>query len=166
MRLFRIIILVLLCAVSNQNAASQNVLINVLTQNSGIVRKGNTILFEVTINNTDPVSNVGIYKLKVQVTVPDSIVELLKKGHNLPTGWEIISINKNTITFSNGKDIIAANDARTLLIAIKGKKIGGPFGISGQLSFSDGSAPGLDPGSLKGDNPSDNFAMSSCQVKK
>jgi len=141
-------------------------MINVLTKNVGIVKKGRTIFIEATINNTDPTSFVGIYKIKAQIAVPNAIVSITSAGHSLPTGWEIISNTDSTITLSNGKDIIAPSDARTLLIAIKGKKIGGPLSVSGQLFFSNGIAPGTNPGSLKGDNPLDNFATSSCQVKK
>jgi len=68
------------------------------------------------------------------------------------------------ITLSNGKDIIAPNDARTLLIALEGKNAGGPVNVSGQLSFSDGVAPGTAPGSMAGDNPADNFSTSTCTV--
>ncbi|MBL0358286.1 MAG: hypothetical protein IPP72_16090 [Chitinophagaceae bacterium] len=145
-------------------AVSQNVSINVLTRNSGIVEIGKTIFFEVTINNTNPASLVGIYKLKAQISAPDSIVTIQKTGHNLPTGWEIVNNTDGTITLSNGKDIIAPNDSRTLLIAIQGKNIGGPATLSGQLSFSNGISPGTEPGSLKEDNPADNYSTSSCKV--
>ena len=137
-----------------------------MTKNIGIVQKGHSIFIEVTINNTDPTSVVGVYKIKAKITVPNSIVSITTNGHSLPTGWEIISNSDSTITLSNGKDIIAPNDARKLLIAIKGKKIGGPLSVSGQLSFSNGTAPGSEPGSSNGDNPLDNFATSSCLVKK
>lgn len=145
-------------------AVSQNVSINVLTQNSGIVQVGKTVFFEVTINNTDASSYVGIYKLKTQITVPDSLLTIQTTGHNLPTGWEIISNNNGVISLSNGKDMIASNDARTLLIALQGKNTGGPVTISGQLSFSNGISPGTDPGSMKEDKPADNFSTSSCKV--
>lgn len=166
MKVYRLIILFFAGILFYSAAQSQNVSINVLTQNSGIVQIGKSVFFEVTINNTDPSLLVGVYKLKAQVTVPDSIVVIRKEGHNLPTGWEIISNDGNVITLSNGKDIIASNDARTLLIAIEGKNIGGPVSMSGQLFFSNGISPGTDPGSLTGDNPSDNFSTSSCKVIK
>ncbi len=145
-------------------AVSQNASINVLTQHSGIVQVGKTVFFEVTINNTDPSSNIGVYKLKAQITVPDSILTIQTTGHNLPTGWEIISNSNGVISLSNGKDIIASNDARTLLIALQGKNTGGPVTISGQLFFSNGISPGTDPGSLKDDKPADNYSTSSCKV--
>ena len=148
----------------NSRVLSQNVSINVLTQKSGIVQKGNTVFLEVTINNTDVSSLVGVYKLKAQITVPDSTVSIQQDGHNLPTGWEIINNNGSVITLSNGKDIIAPSDARTLLINIGGNKTGGPVSISGQLFFSNGISPGTEPGSLNGDNPADNYSTSSCKV--
>jgi len=160
----RFIITFLLAFLFYTAAVSQNVSINVLTKNSGIVQVGNTVFFEVTINNTDPSSYVGIYKLKAQITVPDSILTIQTTGHNLPTGWEIISNRNGVITLSNGKDIIASNDSRTLLIALQGKNTGGPVTISGQLSFSNGISPGTDPGSLKEDKPADNYSTSSCMV--
>ena len=156
----------LIASIIFKEARAQNVLINVLTKNAGIVQKGHTIFIAVTINNTDPILFVGIYQLKVQITVPNLIVGIKTSGHILPTGWEIISTSDSTINLSNGKDMLASNDARTLLIAIKGKKIGGPLSVSGQISFSNGAPPGIESGSLKGDNPADNFATSSCQVKK
>lgn len=150
---------------SYTSALSQNVSINVLTKESGIVQKGKTVFFEVTINNTNASAIVGAYKIKAQITVADSaIVPIQKTGHQLPTGWEVISNDGNVMTVSNGKDLIAPNDARTLLIALEGKNIGGPVSLSGQLSFSNGIAPGTDPGSLNGDNPADNYSTSSCKV--
>jgi len=143
---------------------SQNVSINVLTKESGIVRAGNSVFFEVTINNTDPLTIVGMYKLKVQVSLASPAVAIQKAGHSLPTGWEIISNDGNVITLSNGKDLIAPNDARTLLLSLEGLQVGGPVSISGQLSFSNGTPPGTEPGSLAGDKPADNFSTSSCTV--
>lgn len=148
----------------NKPVLSQNVSINVLTKESGIVRAGNTVLFEVTINNTDPLTIVGMYKLKAQVSIASPEVVIQKTGHNLPTGWEVIDNDGKVITISNGKDLIAPNDARTLLLSLKGVQMGGPVSISGQLSFSNGAAPGSEPGSLAGDKPADNFSTSSCTV--
>lgn len=164
MKTARLLILFLTGILFYTEAASQNVSINVLTKESGIVQKGKTVFFEVTINNTDPSVIVGIYKLKAQITVADSVIVIEKTGHLLPTGWEIISNDRNVISISNGKDLIAPNDARTLLIALEGKHTGGPATISGQLFFSNGIVPGSDPGSLNGDKPADNFSTSSCKV--
>jgi hypothetical protein len=147
-----------------QLCISQNVSVNVITQNAGMVKKEGTVFFEVTINNTSAVQIVDAYKIKTQVSIADSSLEIQAGGHSLPTGWNILSNDGKTISLSNGKDLIAANDARSLLIAIKGKKTGGPFTLSGQLSISNGMAPGTAPGSLEGDNPADNFSTSSCTV--
>lgn len=162
--LFLVILLFSVSAVSNPISA-QNASINVITRNSGEVKENNIVFFEVTVNNTDPSAITGIYKLKVQVSIADtSLVAIQATGHDLPTGWQIINHTGNVIALSNGKDIIAPNDARTLLIALKGKKVGGPVTISGQLSFSNGIAPGIEPGSSERDNPADNFSTSTCTV--
>lgn len=146
-------------------SCAQNTSINVLTLNSGVVKKGELVFFEVTVNNTDPEVLTGVYKLKVQVSIADSNTIVIKTdGHNLPTGWQIIENTGTIITLSNGKDIIAPNDARKLLIALEGKKIGGPIMIVGHLHFSNGLAPGSEPGVLSGDNPADNFSTSTCIV--
>lgn len=143
----------------------QNASINVITQNAGVVKKGNSIFFEVAVNNTDLINIIGVYKLKAQVSIADSAVQIEETGHILPTGWQVISGNKNTITISNGKDLIAPNDVRTILVAISGKaNTHKPVMLSGQLSFSNGVTPGTAPGSLDGDNPADNFSTSSCMV--
>lgn len=148
------------------SAFSQNVSINALTQASGIVKKGKIVFFEVTINNTDASLPVGVYKLKVQINIADSVIAIQQNGHNLPTGWEIISNSNGVITISNGKDMIAPYDARTLLIALKGKKLGGPVIISGKLNFSNGISPGVDSGYINEDKPADNYSTSSCKVVK
>ena len=148
------------------NIKGQNVSINALTENAGIVKKNDTVLFQVTVNNTSATELVGVYKLKVQISVADSIVSIDETGHNLPTGWEIISNKSGSMTLSNGKDIIAPSDARNIYVAIKGKNIGGPVIISGQLAFSNGIVPGTELGSLKGDNPLDNISTSSCKVEE
>ena len=62
--------------------------------------------------------------------------------------------------------MIASNDVRTLLIAVKGNKVGGPSTIAGQLSFSNGFTPGNAPGTLQGDIPADNYSTSTCKVIK
>jgi hypothetical protein len=144
---------------------AQNVLLNILSQNAGVVKKGQTLFIQVNINNTDPKNHIGIYKIRTQISVPQGIVSIEEKGHVLPTGWTISNNNGGTINLSNGKDMIAANDGRVILIAIKGIKVGGPETITGQLSFADGTAPGTATGTLKGDLAADNFSTTTCQVK-
>jgi hypothetical protein len=151
--------------VASNTTAAQNVQLNILSQNAGIVNKGQTLFVQVNINNTDTKNHVGIYKVRTQISVPQGIVSIADQGHVLPTGWAITSNNGGTINLSNGKDMIAANDGRVILIAIKGNKIGGPETITGQLSFSDGTAPGTATGTLKGDLTADNFSTTTCEVR-
>ncbi len=164
MKSAKLYLLLLFAAFTATHAIAQNALINVLTQNAGIVQKGKTVFLEATVNNTDPLSFIGIYKLKVQISVPSAITSIAATGHILPTGWEIINNSGESITLSNGKNMIAASDARTLLIAIEGVKVGGPLTIIGQLSFSNGIAPGTAAGTLPGNNPGDDSSVSTCKV--
>ncbi|MBC7936593.1 MAG: hypothetical protein H7Y86_14680 [Rhizobacter sp.] len=164
MKPFKLMLLFLAGAFTFTNAVSQNALINILTQNSGILHKGETIFVEVTVNNTDPASFIGVYKIKTHISVPSAISTIASSGHILPTGWTILSNTGAEIVLSNGKDIIAANDARTILIAIQGNNPGGPSTIMGQLSFSNGTSPGAALGSLPGDNPADNSSISACKI--
>lgn len=166
MKLFKLILPALAGVFTFMSAASQNALINILTQNSGIVKKGGTLFLEVTVNNTDPTAFINIYKIRTQISVPSAIASIPATGHVLPTGWKITSNDGSTINLSNGTDMIAANDNRTLLIAIRGNDIGGPSTIAGQLSFSDGTAPGTAPGTLPGDITADNFSTSTIKVGK
>lgn len=158
------LLIIIASLLAHKNVTAQNALINILTKNAGVVKKGHTLFLEVTINNTDPVNHIGIYKIRAQISVPIAIVNIATEGHSLPTGWTISSNNGAVINLSNGKDMIAANDSRTILIALKGTKVGGPSTITGQLSFSDGTAPGTATGTLKGDLPADNFSTTTCKV--
>ena len=166
MLLPKIIPSLILMVLSFINASSQNALINILTHNVGIVKKDAVDFVEITVNNTDPVNFIGIYKIQVKVTVPFEIASIDTIGHVLPTGWKVNSNDGASIILTNGTNMIAATDARTLLIAIRGKKIGGPLTIIGQLFFSNGVSPGTVPGILKGDNPGDNSSTSTCKVEK
>lgn len=166
MKLLRAVIIFFVGVTLSMEVAAQNVSINVLTQKSGIIKKGKNVFFEVTVNNTDASIPVGVYKLRVQINIADSIVGIQQSGHNLPTGWEIINNSKGVITISNGKDLIAPNDSRILLIALKGKKVGGPVIISGKLNFSNGISPGVESGYINEDKPADNYSTSSCKVIK
>lgn len=165
MKLFKLTLIVLACAFVHTTATAQNAMVNIMTRDAGIVKKGKNVFLEVTINNTNPTNYIGIYKLKVQVNVPSSIATIEEKGHELPTNWSVASNDGTTIYLSNGKDMIAANDRRTLLIALKGVKAGGPSTISAQLTFSNGEAPGTAPGVLAGDNPADNSSTTTIRVK-
>lgn len=149
------------------SAASQNILMNILTQNSGIVSKGKTVFLEITVCNTDPSDSVPVYKLKPQISVPSAIANISAAGHLLPAGWIITSNDRSTIRLSNGTDRIPGRACRTILIAIEGKAVGGPSTISGTLMFSNGEAPGsASGGPTHGDNPADNSSTSTCEVRR
>lgn len=146
---------------------SQNVMINALTQNSGVVKKDGTVFFEVTINNTSATYSIAAYKLKPQISFPATIVAVPATGHNLPKGWSILSNNNGVLTLSNGEDAIPANESRTILIAVQGKAIGGPSSVIANLSFSNGTAPGSAAGAAPaGDNMADNASTSTIRVIK
>ena len=148
----------------NKVSFSQNAMINIVTQNAGIVKIGEKLILEVSITNTNYKDFIGIYKLKIQVSVPERIVSIDSLGNILPTGWRILSNDGSSITISNGMDMIAATDNRTILISLKAKEIGGLSTISGQLSFSNGVAPGTEPGSLHNDLAGDNNSTTACKV--
>lgn len=165
MKLFKLIALLITCVFLHSNCFSQNILMNILTHNSGVVRKSETVLVEVTICNTSASDSVPMYKLKPQVSVPSEIARIATSGHTLPAGWTIISNDGFTIRFSNGTDELRAAECRTIFIAVKGKKRGGPSTISGSLLFSNGIAPGSAPGApTQNDNPADNNSTSTCRI--
>jgi len=166
MKLLKLIVLVSAGVFACKAAASQNAMVNILTQKSGMVKRGETVFLEITINNTDPNDYIGVYKIRAQISVPSAITSIDTAGHVLPTGWIITSNNGSTVNLSNGKDMIAANDARTLLIAVRGNKTGGPSTVACQLSFSDGNAPGTSPGTLQRENSADNSSTTTIMVHK
>ncbi len=147
------------------SSAAQNVSINVLTQNAGLVSYNGTVFVEITIANTSSTTAAPSYKLRPQLSVPISIANISATGHTLPTGWSIISNATGVIRVSNGTDQIPPNTARTLLIAIQGNTIGGPQTVSGNLLFSNGVAPGSASGpATGGDLTADNSSSSTVQV--
>jgi hypothetical protein len=166
MNIFKLFIVFVLVVVVSKCGIAQNVALNILTPKSGIVKKGKSLFLEVSVTNTNQLDFVGIYKLKIQINVPIKIATIDTTGHILPTGWKISSNNGSSLTISNALDMIAATTNRTILISIKGNKIGGPSIIYGQLSFSDGVAPGTGYGSLKYDLEGDNLSTTAFQVIK
>jgi hypothetical protein len=167
MKTLRVVLFVLAGAFAYATAASQNILINILTRNSGIVAKGENIFLELSVCNTDANDSVTVYKLMPQLSFPAAISIISDKGHILPEGWTITFNNGSTIKLSNGNDRIAPHDRRTILIALKGKNIGGPSTISCNLLFSNGVAPGTTPGSpTKYDNPADNTSTTTIKVTR
>ncbi|MFT3981991.1 MAG: hypothetical protein QM687_16105 [Ferruginibacter sp.] len=157
--------LLFIAILSAQHLIAQNVMINVLTQNSGIVKKNEIIFFEVTISNTSATTSVPAYKLKPQISFPGNIVIVPTSGHKLPSGWTILSNNNGVVVLSNGTDIIPENQSRTILISVKGTNAGGPSSIVANLGFSNGTAPGNAAGSTTaGDNIADNASSSTIKV--
>lgn len=148
------------------NAVGQNVTLNILTQNSGIVKKGESIFLEVTVNNTSSAVSVSAYKLKPKISVP-SIVIIADTGHYLPEGWTVTSNSGSDITLSNGTDRIPMHAKRTILILLNTIDFGGPSIISGQMLFSNGVAPGLINGTpTSEDNVVDNISATTCEIVK
>lgn len=164
MKNFKSVCAVFFFLLAGRETFAQNAMINILTQNAGIVKKGEKLFIEVSIVNTNSKDFIDVYKLKAKITVPDQIVNIDTIGHILPTGWKILSNDGFRITLSNGMDMMAARDNRNILILIKGKEVGGYSTISGNLSFSNGEAPGTEPGSLKNDLTGDNNSTTSCKV--
>lgn len=167
MKIFKHSTLIIIIFFLSKNAISQNVAINVITQNSGVVKKGKLVFFEIVINNTSATKEVPKYKLRPQISFPSSLVSIPETGHVLPKGWAIISNANGVVTLSNGTDNIGANDSRKILISVKGKEIGGSSTISANLLFSNGIEPGSKTGiSTVGDNLTDNISTSSIMVVK
>ena len=167
MNSLKILLLILAATLAYKNAVSQNVSMNILTQNSGMISKVETRFVEVTVCNTSSTIAVPVYKLRPQISVPISIIHIPDTGHILPKGWKFISITDGVIRLSNGTDQIPINDCRTILIAVKGIAIGGPLTISGNMLFSNGLAPGSASGSATtSDNSADNASTSTCEVTK
>ncbi len=162
-----IAVIFFLCSILiiSKTGTTQNVSINVLTQNSGYVALGGSVFVEITISNTSTTTAVAQYKLRPQLSVPVSIAGIPVSGHILPSGWTIISNASGVIRVSNGTDQIPPNTARTVLIKITGNVIGGPETVSGNLLFSNGVAPGSASGpATPGDITADNSSSSTIQV--
>ena len=167
MKVLRLALLFVITQCTVNSLFSQNILMNILTRDTGIVHKGKVVMLEITVCNTSAVDSVPEYKLKPQISVPGVIAGISDAGHILPPGWKIVSNDGTTIRISNGTDRIEPNTCRTILIAIKGNVVGGPSTVSGNLLFSNGTAPGSAPGAATvGDNPADNNSTSTCQVIK
>jgi hypothetical protein len=162
------LILVFIAAVSTYSSATaQDILLNILTKNSGNVNRKESVFLEVTVCNTSSTIAVPVYKLRPQINVPVSIVSIEDTGHILPTGWTITYNSDAVIRLSNGTDMVPAHECRTILIAIRGNAIGGPSTILGNLLFSNGVSPGSESGAATpGDNPADNSSATTIKVIK
>ncbi len=136
-----------------------------LTQNSGQVAVGASIYVQVDIGNSGPVSDIGINKVRAQISIPTIATALPNISQDaLPSGWIITANNGSAITICNGTDIIPVNAVRTVYIKIEGVSIGGPSTVSGVLSFGPGTGVCTGPGSLSGDITADNNSTSTVQV--
>jgi hypothetical protein len=167
MKLFKLTLLVIISSCLTKNAASQDVLMNILTQNSGIINIGGTVFLEITVCNKSSTTAIPVYKLRPQISFPLEIVNIPDTGHVLPPGWKITSNAGGVIRLSNGTDEIPLHECRTILIAANGKAVGGPSTISGTLTFSNGIAPGTAPGAATpGDNPADNTSTTTVKIIK
>lgn len=167
MKVFKLLFLVFTSFLITENAASQDVLLNIITQNSGMVNKKETIFLEITVCNTNAITTVPVYKLRPQISFPSDLVSIPDTGHILPPGWTITYNNGSVVRLSNGIDEMLPTTCRTILIALKGKAIGGPSTISGNLTFSNGIAPGSVPGAATpGDNAADNNSTSTIIVTR
>ncbi len=160
-------LLIIIGSCITKNAASQDVLMNIITQNSGIINVNGTVFLEITVCNKSATTAVPVYKLRPQISFPSEIVNIPDTGHVLPPGWTITYSKDAVVRLSNGTDEIPLHACRTILIAAKGKAPGGPSTISGTLTFSNGISPGTAAGaSTPGDNPADNVSTTSIKVTR
>lgn len=167
MKIFKFIFLVIAGSCIAKNAASQDVLMNILTQNSGIININGTVFLEITVCNKSSTTAIPVYKLRPQISFPSEIVNIPDTGHVLPPGWTITFNKAAVIRLSNGTDEIPLHGCRTILIAIMGKTAGGPSTISGTLTFSNGIEPGTAAGAATpGDNPADNTSTTTIKVSR
>jgi large repetitive protein len=165
MKQFKSLILAVLIAfAAAMTASAQNISVNVLTQNSGLVNVGGTVFLEVTVCNTSPTVAAPTNKIRVQVSAPAAICNIPVSGHNLPAGWSIVSNTGSVIRVCNGTDAIPANGCRTILIALQGTVVGGPSTVQGQLQFTNGTSCSTNGGGTAGDNTADNSSTSTLQV--
>lgn len=165
MKFFKTIVIYFLVMLISEYALSQNILINVLTKNSGVLKAGETGFLEVSICNTSSLIPLMAYKIKPQVSFPVSLVSVSDTGHILPPGWSILSSSDGIIRLSNGSDQIPPNNCRTVLLAFNGITKGGPLTISGNVLFSNAQFPGNVSGpATYGDNAADNTSSTTCKV--
>lgn len=139
------------------NLQAQNVSLNVLVLNSGVVPQNGTGTVEATINTLTgsggQTTPVAIGKINLQISVPSSL-RFATSQTNLPTGWTVRNNSGSVINICNSSTTLAYNSATILPITLEGVTVtSGTPTLSGQLSFKTNCSA---PGSLAGDNPSDN----------
>lgn len=166
MKKFHFLIYIFLLLILPMVSFSQNVMINVVTLNNGVVKKNEKVFVEVTINNTSHTQTVPQYKIKAQISLPSELVEIADTGHVLPKNWVIISNKKGSIILSNATDLLPELSSRTILIAVKGIHAGGPSSVRANLQFSNGIAIGNESGTpTANDLNGDNNASTSIKVE-
>ncbi len=139
---------------------AQNVSINMLVLNSGAVPLGGNGTLKATINASQGTAGqstpVPIGKINLSVTVPPSVL-ISATQNNIPAGWTVRNNNGVVINLCNNATTIAVNTAVDLLIDLQGvTTTSGAPTMSGQLTFKTNCSA---PGSLSGDNPSDNSSQ-------
>lgn len=146
---------------------SQNISLNVQTQNAGLVGIGEEVFVEMQINNLDATENLQTYKIRPRLTVP-ATVTIAPTGHILPDGFTILTIsaNQQIITLSNATNELAASTSVSAFIKlIGGPAIAPPQTVQGNLLFSTGVAPGSANGpATPGDNSADNSSTTTVEV--
>jgi hypothetical protein len=163
MKLFSVLSLLVACLLSGK-AFTQNISVNALTQNSGVVNQGGSVFFEVTVCNTSSTVTAPTNKIRIQISAPSAICVVPATGHSLPTGWSIVSNTGSVIRVCNGTDAIPTNGCRTVLIALQGTSVGGPSTVQAQLQFTNGTSCSTNGGGTAGDNTADNSSTSTLTV--
>jgi hypothetical protein len=147
-------------------AVAQNVSVNILTLNSGIIPIGGTGTLQATINATTGSGGqntpVPAGRLNLQISVP-STLNIAASQNSLPAGWIVRNNNGSVLNLCNSSSTIAVGSAVDLLIALEGVSAttGTPI-IVGQITFRNNcTAPG---GAIAGDNPADNSSTAGFTV--
>ncbi len=162
---FKIILMMAFGFFSSSAIVAQNVSVNMLVLNAGIVPLGSTGTVNATINaslgTAGQSSPVAAGKLRLAVTVPPSLL-IATTQNNLPAGWTVLNNDGTVINICNSSASIAVNTAIDLPITLEGVTItsGSPI-ISGQITFRNNCNPGP---VLSGDNPADNSSQAGFSV--
>jgi Secretion system C-terminal sorting domain len=139
---------------------AQNVSLNMIVLNAGVVPVSGNGTLQATINATPGTGGqtnaVAAGKINLQISVPSTLL-ISTTQNNIPAGWTIRNNNGSVINLCNNASTVAVNTAVNILLDLEGvsSTTGNPT-ISGQLSFRTNCTA---PGSLAGDNPSDNTGV-------
>lgn len=90
MKILKLIALLIVCFFFNNKVISQNILLNILTHDAGIVHKNGIVFLEISICNTDASDSVAMFKLKPQISVPEAIAIIKPTGHTLPDRKSVV----------------------------------------------------------------------------